>query len=221
MPRKHQHKYDEQHKRVPFDIAPLLAFFEQCYNADKASGLHETIKMGRVKSVNMEGHKKKRDDRHTSHPKETRRLADVPKPSLTETFHCLLDDHKKHEDRERHSHNHHPYSHRNDKDSKKEHHMLNNDNSRSLSRSRSRSRSQSPGECMSSSRSCSNSSSRSVETHHMSKGSKKVKAASKRTIKYSDDDTLESAPLTNGTSLFASLLHTDKKGKKKKNKMHE
>jgi hypothetical protein len=43
VPKKHQQKYAETHKMLPDDHVPLVCFFEQCQNADRASGILDQL----------------------------------------------------------------------------------------------------------------------------------------------------------------------------------
>ena len=49
QPKPHQMKYAEMHKTVPADVVPLVAFFEQCHNANRVSGVLDTLKKGKKK----------------------------------------------------------------------------------------------------------------------------------------------------------------------------
>jgi hypothetical protein len=53
QPKMHQMKYAEMHKTVPYNIVPLIAFFEQCHNADQVSRVLDKLKKGK-KKVNQD-----------------------------------------------------------------------------------------------------------------------------------------------------------------------
>ena len=49
QPKMHQMKYAETHKTVPSDIVPLVAFFQQCHNTNRVSGVLDKLKKGKKK----------------------------------------------------------------------------------------------------------------------------------------------------------------------------
>ena len=58
QPKPHQMKYAETHKTVSFDIMPLVAFFEQCHNTNRVSGVLDKLKTGKKKVDLDTAHKK-------------------------------------------------------------------------------------------------------------------------------------------------------------------
>ena len=207
QPKMYQMKYAETHKTVPADVVPLVAFFEQCHNADRASGLLDKLKKGKKKVDQETDRKKASTTRDQGRKKHNYRDA---RCSSRERYHDRkYHDRKRYDESHRNSRRHdhredkHPRRHdrdrdhrkisdgnknHRDKDRKKEDHAM-HAHERSKSRSYSRSRSSSRSRSMSvASRA---SSERSLDNHHVdtSKPDGVVSsAAHKRNFLYSDDD---------------------------------
>ena len=89
-PKPHLMKYAETHKTVPSDVVPLIAFFEQCHNADAVSRVLDKLKKGKKKVNQDTDHKKAPTTRYQGHKKHAYRDT---RQSSPECYH----DHKHHD----------------------------------------------------------------------------------------------------------------------------
>ena len=235
QPKMHQMKYAETHKTVPADVVPLVAFFEQCHNADRASGLLDKLKKGKKKVDQETDRKKASTTRDQGRKKHNYRDA---RRSSRERYHDRkYHDRKRYDESHRNSRRHdhredkHPRRHdrdrdhrkisdgnknHRDKDRKKEDHAMHADE-RSKSRSYSRSRSSSRSRSVSiASRA---SSERSLDNNHVDTRKPDgvvPSAARKRNLSYSDDEYDERIHAqSKDETLFATFAAPNsKKGKK-------
>ncbi len=94
-------KYSEMHKTVPAGVVPLIAFLEQCHNADLASGLLDKLKKGK-KKVNQDiDHKKAPAMRDRGCKKHT--YCDTCRSSRERYHDCKHHDHKGYDERHHNS----------------------------------------------------------------------------------------------------------------------
>jgi hypothetical protein len=101
QPKMHQMKCAETHKTVPFNKVPLIAFFEQCHNADRAMGLLDKLKKGKKKVDQDTDHKKALTMRDQGRKKHAYR--DASQGSREHYHDCKHHDHKQYDE-------HHPDS---------------------------------------------------------------------------------------------------------------